>query len=90
MSSSFFIGTQVRMRGLLLDVDDVATTGTVVCEVKDPSGNITTPATSTPETGTYYAYVTVDEAGTWYYRFESTGSTIAASESSFYVEVSQF
>lgn len=88
--SSFYIGTQVRMKCELLDYGRSATTGTVVCEVKDPSGVVTTPATSTPSAGVYYAYVTVTAAGTWHYRFESTGTTIAASEDSFEVSETQF
>lgn len=87
---SFYIGTQVRLGCLLTDVENSITTGTVTCEVKNPSGVITAATTSTPTLGTYYAYVTVDAAGTWRYRFESVGTTIAASESSFTVEATSF
>ena len=86
----FTIGQQVRLECILKDYDDVLTTGTVTCEVKDPSLNVTTPTTSTPSTGTYYAFVTVDEEGTWHYRFESTGATISAGEGSFQVNPTEF
>lgn len=84
------IGDQVRMQCLLKDYDNALTTGTVTCEVKDPSGNVAAATTSTPATGIYHAFVTIDEAGIWYYRFESVGATIAAGEASFSVNVTQF
>ena len=86
----FTIGQQVRLECILKDYDDVLTTGTVTCSVKDPAAVVTAPATSTPATGTYYAYVTVDQDGTWYYRFESTGTTISAGEGSFEVNPTNF
>lgn len=86
----FTIGQQVRLECVLKDYGGALTTGTVTCEVKDPSGNVSTPTTSTPATGTYYAFVTVDEEGTWYYRFESTGATISAGEGSFEVNPTNF
>lgn len=78
------------MQCILKDYEDVLATGTVVCQVKDPSGNISTETVSTPATGTYHAFYTVDEDGTWYYHFESSGATIGAGEDSFMVNPSQF
>jgi VCBS repeat-containing protein len=86
----FTIGQSVRLECILKDYNGALTTGTVTCEVKDPSGNVASATTSTPETGTYYAFITVDEAGTWYYRFESAVATVSAGEASFSVNVTQF
>lgn len=87
---AFFIGAEVRMQCALTDYNNGPTSGTVTCEVKDPSGNIASAVTSVAYPGTYYAFIVVDESGTWYYRFESTGTTIAASEASFVVNPTQF
>ena len=86
----FTIGQQVRLECILKDYEGALTTGAVTCEVKDPSLNVSAPATSAPATGTYYAFVTVDEEGTWYYRFESAGATISAGEGSFLVNPTEF
>ncbi len=87
---AIYIGTQVRMQMLLKDYDNADSAGTVTCEVKDPSGNVAAATTSTPRLGTYHAFVTVDEAGVWKYRFESVGTTIAAGESTFTVSSTEF
>jgi len=88
--ATYDIGDQVRLQLILKDYNDVLTSGTVVCSVKDPSASVTTPTVTTPATGTYYASVTPTVAGVWYYRFASTGATIAAGEGSFTVSASQF
>jgi hypothetical protein len=86
----YTIGTRVRLTATFRDLDDVLTAGTVVCKVKDPSGNITTVSNSTASTGIYTADVDVDEQGTWVYRFSATGAIVAAGEHSFIAQPSEF
>lgn len=78
------------------------TAGTVIdpaavfFKVKDPNGTVTTytygvdAALVKSAVGTYYVDVNANVAGTWYYRFYSTGSGQAADENSFTVATSQF
>lgn len=74
------------------DIDPTA----VFCKVRDPSGNVSTlqygvdGALVKDSIGNYHADIDADEAGTWYYRFYSTGTGKAADESSFEVSASQF
>jgi hypothetical protein len=42
------------------------------------------------DTGEYHVDIDADEEGTWYYRFESTGTGQAAAEGAFRVRVSSF
>lgn len=90
MDGPFIIGTQVRMQLILKDYDDALVAGTVVCNLKDPSGNASTPSVTNPSTGVYHAFVTTDEAGEWPYQFVSSGATVAVGESSFQVIASAF
>lgn len=61
--------------------------------VKNPDGDITTktyPVGITKSaTGEYYSDVDADVAGTWYFRFWSTGNGQAANEGTFEVEEAQ-
>lgn len=66
---------------------------------RDPSGNITTYVYGTDSelvkdgAGDYHFDITVDEAGTWYYRMEGEtagGAAQGAAEGTFEVEASQF
>lgn len=80
--NTYTIGQQVRMEMILRDFGDALTSGTVTCEVRDPSGNIAAATVTNADTGVYHAFVTIDEAGVWQYRFESVGATISAGEGS--------
>lgn len=88
--NTFDIGDRVRMEATFKDYDDVLTSGTVVCTVRDPSGNEEAVDAELESTGLYYAYVTVDESGTWRYRFEATGAIVGAGENAFVVRKSWF
>lgn len=68
---------------------------TITLKVKDPEGSITTytyaGGTVTKQaTGIFYKDVTVSNDGIWYYRFEGTGTVIAAVEGQFRVRRSEF
>ena len=95
MANIYDIGDLVQVEGTFTDADDVATDPNVVrCKYKDPSGNETTDSSPTKSaTGVYYSNIEVDEAGTWYYRFEgesSGGSNQGAEEAYFHVRKSEF
>jgi hypothetical protein len=73
-------------------VTEAALDPTVVkLSFKDPSDNVTTWIYGTDaeivkdSTGNYHADIDCDEAGTWYYRWWSTGTGQAADEASFIV-----
>lgn len=94
MSGKIDIGDQVRMRVQFTDpnnVDAAIDPTTVTLKHKDPSGNVTTLVYGTDvevikeSTGTYYADITIDEAGQWSYKWFGTGAAVAAEEEGFYV-----
>jgi hypothetical protein len=68
---------------------------TITLRVKDSDGTIAvyTYAGGTitkSAVGIYYKDVTVSNDGIWYWRYEGTGTVIAAGESSFIVRPSEF
>lgn len=69
---------------------------TVAFKVKDPAGNVTVysypadPQLVKDSTGVYHVDVNANLEGTWFYRFESTGTGQAAEERSFAVRKSHF
>lgn len=99
MANTYDVGDLVRVTGTFTDIDSVATDPDVVrCKYQDPSGNDTTDvygvgSTVKSATGVYYLDIDIDEAGTWFYRFEgetSGGEGQGAAESNFYVTPSEF
>ncbi len=68
---------------------------TVKCFYKNPSGIITTLTYGVDGTlikdapGKYHVDILASVAGGWFYRFEGSGTLIAASEDQFYVIPSQ-
>lgn len=97
MANAYDVGDLVRCTGTFTDADGTATDpDTVVFKVKDPSANTTSYTYDTDAeviksaTGVYYVDVDLDEAGTWWYRFEATGAGQSAAEDNFYARQSQF
>lgn len=95
--NSYHVGDKVRCTGTFetaagTDTDPSA----VLFKVETPSGTQTTYTYGTDAelvksaTGIYYVDVNCTEAGTWHYRFYSTGTGQAASEESFKVKDSFF
>lgn len=87
---------RVRISGAFT-VSDVATDPTAVTfKIKDPSSNITTYVYGTDaevvkaSTGNYYVDYDVDEVGVWYFKWRGTGAVVAANESEFYVQETEF
>lgn len=89
--NTFDVGDQVRLIGSFKDITNTLTDPTVVTvRVKTPSGIVTTPAATQASAGIYHVDVTLDESGTWWYRFEGTGAVVAAEENAFNVRDSHF
>ena len=95
MANTYDIKDLVRVQGTFTDADDAAFDPDVItCKYLDPSGNETENTSPTKSaTGVYYVDIPIDEAGTWYYRFEgetSGGANQGGEETYFYVSSSQF
>ncbi len=95
MANTYDIGDLVRITATFTDAAGDATDPDVVrMKYQDPSGTEATDSNPTNSaTGVYYADIDVDEAGTWYYRFEgetSGGSPQGAYEAFFYARASEF
>lgn len=89
-------GQEVRST-VTFAVSGVATDPTAVLfKTQDPSGNETTYTFGVDanvvksSVGNYYADWTLDEEGRWYYRWEGTGTVIAAAEHALEVRDSEF
>ena len=94
--NSYDQGDLVRCAGAFTDsVPAAIDPTTVLFKFQDPSGNQVTYTYGTDaelvkdSTGNYHVDVDADEAGLWYYRFES-GTEQAAGESRFFVKDSVF
>ena len=90
-------GDLVRCTASFTTSAGVATNPTAVrFQVRTPAGDTTEYVYGTdaevvrPATGSYYVDVNASEAGTWRYRFYSTGTGQAADESAFRVKDSWF
>lgn len=68
----------------------------VIFKFKNPAGTITTytygvdPELVKEETGVYHVDLDAATSGTWYYRFESTGTGQGADEAQFEIYESEF
>jgi hypothetical protein len=94
MANIYKINQGVRI-SITFTVEGAATDpDTVTLKVKDPLGNEVIYTYSGDITrsakGAYYKDVVVDSPGYWHYRWEGTGSCIAADEDTFFVRNSEF
>lgn len=94
---AYNLGDLVTISGTLTSAAGTELDPTVAhCEYKDPSGNVTTLTYPTDAAlvrdgvGIYHADIDADRAGTWRYRFYSTGTGQGANEESFNVKPSGF
>ena len=93
MANTYDIGDLVRITSAFTTQAGTAVDpSTVTARVKDPSGTTTVftyPASVAKDaTGDYHADFVPTLAGVHYYRWEGTGSAVAASEAFFYVQAS--
>lgn len=88
--ATYDIGDEVRMTATFTDLDgNNADPTTVTCTVEDPDGTTSTPTVQNPNVGVYYADISPDQAGKWWFRFDGTGALVAAEEGSFAVRKRQ-
>lgn len=92
MPNVYDVGDLVRVSGVFTDVDDEDIDPTTVTfKFTDPLDNTTSYTYVTDaevvwdSKGHYHVDVSVDESGTWYYRWSSTGTGQAAEEGSLVV-----
>lgn len=95
MANNYDIGDAVRVSVAFTSNGSAADPTAVALKVQDPSGNEDTYTyalgqVTKDSTGNYHKDVTVDEAGTWFYRWTGTGVVVAASEGNFVVRRSVF
>lgn len=96
MTGSYQLGDRIYLQGTFTGEDDALADPTaIVCKVKDPSGNVTTYTYALAQItrvslGVFRVSIDLDESGTWYYRFVGTGLIVAADETEFFVEESEF
>ena len=90
MMAAHDIGDRVRLEVTVKDYDDALTAATLTITVTDPDGNATEVEAEAESTGLYYGYVTVDQAGTWRWRAETSGALVGAAEGAFTVRKSYF
>lgn len=90
MSKSYLIGNRARLTCQFTNAAGTPTApSSVSISVRRPDGSRLTPtALSGTTTGEYYAEIDLTMAGTWYYRFEASGTLIAAAESQLIVKAS--
>jgi hypothetical protein len=88
--SCYLIGNTIQIPVYLRNAAGVLVDGaTVALVVQDPTGAETSYPGIHVSTGNYNATFAVNTAGTWFWRWNFTGSVVAAVEGSFTVEASQ-
>lgn len=97
MAGTYDVGDSVRCTAKFRDENNqLADPSVVIFRYRNPAGNITSYTFGVDvqlqrhSIGVYYIDVDIDSAGSWFYRFEATGTVKAASESKFTVRVSKF
>ena len=84
--TTYYVGSKVRLTGTFTVSSTNTDPTTVKVRVKKPDGTITAYTYVTDAevvksaTGIYYIDVTLTLGGTWTYRWEGTGTVVAASE----------
>lgn len=88
MPNRYDKGDAVRLTATFAVAGSETDPTTVTLKVKDPSKNTDTYTLATggvtkSATGVYYRDVVLDEGGEWFYRWEGTGTCMAAGEGHF-------
>jgi hypothetical protein len=90
-SNSYDVGDGVRATVEFRNLAGaLANPTSVVAKLKNPAGTVTTLAWSHPSTGLYYVDFTFTAPGTWWLRFEGTGTVVAAQEFAMRVRPTRF
>lgn len=79
MAKVYDEGDVARISNTFYNFSNVATNPTsVVLRVLDPAGTTTTPSPTSDGSGVYHYDLTLNLPGKWYYRWEGTGTLVAA------------
>lgn len=93
MANTYDMGEKVKITGTFTLNGEPADPATVRIYYKDPSGTIVTktygvdPEIAKESSGVYSFSISLDEAGSWYYRMDDGGNNVAA-EGQFQVRIS--
>ena len=89
---SYPLGTQLVLGTNFVDAvsQQPADPTTVVLELMDPTGAVTTPGVTHPGVGLFKALVTPSMAGIWTARWVGTGAVVASTEHRFEIRPSAF
>jgi hypothetical protein len=97
MPVSYDVGDLVPIHGQLMQANgSPLDPSNAYCQVRPPDGVLQTfqhgvdSSMIRDDVGLYHVDVTAHIAGTWFFRFYSTGTGQGSEEGSFYVEPSQF
>lgn len=96
MANTYDVGDLIRVSAAFTSSGAALDPTALTARYKTPSGATTTLVYGTDaglvkdSTGNYHVDVSATEAGVWYYRFASTGTGQAASESAFRVRATAF
>lgn len=91
MMADHHIGSTIRLQATFRNSAGTLTDpSTVVARLLDPRGAETTPTAQNASTGVWYFDTTPTIAGTWFYRFEGSGTVEVSNERSFTVLESKF
>jgi hypothetical protein len=83
--NKYDVGDKVRLSITVRDYAAALADPTLTCTARKPDGTTTSLTPVQSSTGNWYADVTVDQSGHWFYRWTATGAVVAAEEGQFYV-----
>lgn len=95
MANTYAVGESIILSATFTVATVNTDPTTVTLRIKDPTGNIDVYtlalATVTRDSaGVFHKDLTIDESGEWFYRWEGTGTCVAADEVQFLVTASEF
>lgn len=95
MANIYDVGDKIRLSCTFTSGITPTDPTTVTCKVKEPDGTITSGTLAggqviKDDTGDYHYDHTIDQGGRHWYRWEGTGTVVAAAEADFYARESEF
>ena len=95
MANVYDVGDSIRLAASFNIKNVLTDPSSVTLKVQDPSENEDSYTYGAAQitkdaTGQYHKDITLDEVGTWYFRFEGTGAAVAAGEGNFEVRATEF
>jgi hypothetical protein len=90
MANIYDVGDKIRLSCAFTSGSTPTDPTAVTVKVKEPDGTITTGTVVKDDTGDYHYDWTIDQAGRHWYRFEGTGTVVAAAEADFWARESEF